>query len=64
MRRRSAVAGPHDDLARELTEHVQAGAASYEVPSRFLFLDGAVVPTTDPGKISRREIAKLFEDPS
>jgi HIP---CoA ligase len=56
-------AGPHHDLPEELAKHVRAAAASYKVPSRFVFLDGAAVPTTDTGKISRRKITQLFEEP-
>lgn len=56
-------AGTHHDLPGELAKHVRAAAASYKVPSRFVFLDGAAVPTTDTGKISRRKITQLFEEP-
>jgi acyl-CoA synthetase (AMP-forming)/AMP-acid ligase II len=55
--------GPHDELAAELTAHVRTAAASYKVPSRFVFLDRTAVPTTDTGKISRLKIARLFKEP-
>jgi fatty-acyl-CoA synthase len=48
-------------LVASLTAHVRGRAASYKVPSRFVVMDGAQLPLTDTGKVSKLELRKMLD---
>jgi fatty-acyl-CoA synthase len=50
-----------DDLPAQLVAHLRARAASYKVPSRFVLMDGADLPLTDTGKVSKRLLKAWLE---
>jgi acyl-CoA synthetase (AMP-forming)/AMP-acid ligase II len=50
-----------DDLPAQLVAHLRARAASYKVPSRFVLMDGADLPLTDTGKVSKRLLKARLE---
>jgi HIP---CoA ligase len=48
-------------LVAALTAHVRDRAAGYKVPSRFAVMEGARLPLTATGKVSRRELREMLD---
>jgi fatty-acyl-CoA synthase len=50
-----------DGLIAEVTAHIRAHAASYKVPGRFVVMNGADLPLTDTGKVSKLKLREVLD---